>query len=110
VKNALFAFQETHPALWLKLDVHNSLNSISINSIQYELKFLIERGEQGFPILSSLIELNLKALDKLNNQIELHTAKTPFLALIPLFLLQMPSLMLIFLYPMLKELLLNFTQ
>jgi len=87
----------------LGLSNTNPSNVPSHSSLQYELKIIIERGLNSYPILKPLETLNKKALDKTILEIEAHTAKAPFLALIPLFLFQMPSLMLIFLYPIINE-------
>jgi hypothetical protein len=107
--HSLETFKTAHKELWLKLLLSNvELNQIPVSSIEYELKFIIERGLKGLPILNSLLEVNKRALLKLHSQIDLHTAKTPFLALIPLFLLQMPSLILIFIFPLINELLESF--
>ncbi|MGH1469501.1 MAG: hypothetical protein ACRBBP_11635 [Bdellovibrionales bacterium] len=74
-----------------------------LTNIEYELKILIEKGLAGFPILKLLEGLHLKAKTQLVFEMEKHSKKTPFLALIPLFLLQVPSLILIFLYPMISN-------
>jgi len=106
---ALETFKLDNIKMWQKLRLSTlELNDIPVSSIEYELKFIIERGLKGLPILNSLNEINKRALSKLHTQIDQHTAKTPFLALIPLFLLQMPSLILIFIYPLISELLESF--
>ncbi len=74
-----------------------------LTNIEYELKILMEKGLAGFPILKLLESLHAKAKNQLLFEMEKHTKKTPFLALIPLFLLQVPSLILIFLYPMISS-------
>lgn len=110
ITNALETFQKNHPDSWHRLQISSkpNLNQISISSVEYELQFIIERGQKGLPILNSLIDLNIRALSKLNTSIDQHTAKTPFLALIPLFTFQMPSLVIIFIYPLIKEMLQGF--
>jgi len=107
---AIMSFKAESPQYWSKLHLSKTnQKEIPVSSIEYELKFILERGAKGFPVLNSLNELHKRALEKLHNQIDLHTARTPFLALIPLFLLQMPSLIVIFIYPLLSELLESFT-
>jgi hypothetical protein len=71
--------------------------------IEYELLILIQSGVSGFPILKPLDRLHLKAIKQLKFDMEQHIQKSPFLALIPLFLLQVPSLILIFLYPLISN-------
>lgn len=74
-----------------------------LTNIEYELNLLLEKGIAGFPILKLLESLHLKARTQLLFEMDSHTKKTPFLALIPLFLFQVPSLCLIFLYPMISN-------
>lgn len=109
--NALETFEKNNSDSWrkLKLSQKPELSQISISSVEYELQFIIERGLKGLPILNSLSDLNTRALSKLNTQIDQHAAKAPFLALIPLFTLQMPSLVIIFIYPLVKEMLKGFS-
>jgi len=106
---AVEVFKVNQPETWLKLQMSKSDSKpIPISSVEYELQFILERGLKGLPVLKSLIEINKRALSKLHTQIDQHTAKTPFLALIPLFTLQMPSLIVIFIYPLITELLESF--
>ncbi len=86
---------------WNDPFILNILNRNSnLTNIEYELKILIDKGLCGFPILKLLENLHLKAKNKLLFEMEGHSKKIPFLSLIPLFLFQVPSLILIFLYPM----------
>ncbi len=75
----------------------------NLTNIEYELKILIKKGLCGFPVLKLLENLHLKAKNKLLFEMERHSKKVPFLSLIPLFLFQVPSLILIFLYPMISN-------
>lgn len=72
-------------------------------NIEYELQLIMEKGLQGFPVLKLLENLHTKSQKQLVFEMEKHNQKTPFLALIPLFLFQVPSLVLIFLYPMISN-------
>lgn len=74
-----------------------------LTNIEYELRILLEKGHAGFPILRLLESLLDKAKAQLLFEMEKHTKKAPFLALIPLFLFQVPSLCLIFLYPLILK-------
>lgn len=100
MQHAEQSFREKHPELCLKIHTNKkNQESIPLDSIEYELQFILQQGQKGFPILNALIKTHERALQKTLLSIDEHTAKTPFLALVPLFLFQMPSLMLIFIYP-----------
>lgn len=101
---SLNSFKQKKSRDWQKLYLSNAnTKKIPVTSIEYELQIIINRGLAGFPILKSLEVINKKAMNKFLVAIETHAAQAPFLALIPLFLFQMPSLALIFLYPIISK-------
>lgn len=106
-QKSLEQYQSDHPILWSQLHLSRS-GPIPFDSVDYELSLLLERAQRGFPITKNLEGLYVRAYERLELQIEKHVKESPFKALIPLFLFQVPSLVLIFFYPLvdsfLKEL------
>lgn len=101
---ALSSFKKRKASHWQKLHLSNAKQkAVPVTSIEYELQIIINRGLKGLPILKSLEAINKKAMHKMLVSIETHAAQAPFLALIPLFLFQMPSLALIFFYPIINK-------
>lgn len=74
-----------------------------LTNVEYELQLLINKGRKGFPVLKPLENLQGKAVNQLLFEMEKHSKSAPFAALIPLFLFQVPSLVIIFLYPMISN-------
>lgn len=74
-----------------------------VSSITFELSLILRRGLKGLPILKSLEEYHAKLFQKLDFAIEEQTKKAPLKALLPLFFFQVPSLGLLFFYPLIRE-------
>ena len=72
-------------------------------SMSYELSLILNRGLEGLPILKSLEDFHNRLYEKIDQLIDERTKKAPFKALIPLFLFQVPSLCLVFFYPLISE-------
>ena len=79
-------------------------------TMSYELNLIISRGLSGLPILKTLEEFHERVLEKIDYLIEEHTKKAPFLAMVPLFLFQVPSLLILFFYPLINQFLLEMSK
>lgn len=105
LSKSLKEFQEMNPSFFLE----NNLNLKDFDSItaqqtmSYELSLILKRGLEGLPILKSLEDFHERLYEKIDQMIEERTKKAPFRALAPLFLFQVPSLCLVFFYPLVNE-------
>jgi hypothetical protein len=105
LSSSLQEFQEKNPHFFKKnylcLKEQNDLEIKS--AMAFELSMILKRGLDGLPILKSLEDFHSRLYEKIDHLIEERTKKAPFKALIPLFLFQVPSLCLIFFYPLVCE-------
>lgn len=81
----------------------NNCSKVRGKELSYELRVLIERGKNGFPIGKSLERLATKYRDSLLRDSKRRVQQAPFWAFIPLFCFFFPALALIFLGPLFKE-------
>ena len=105
LSKSLKEFQEKHPMFFSdnKLNLKNYDNITLKQTMSYELSLILKRGLEGLPILKSLEDFHERLYEKIDQMIDERTKKAPFRALIPLFLFQVPSLCLIFFYPLINE-------
>ena len=105
LSTTLKEFQEKQPNFFLenKLQIKNYDTENLSSTMSYELSLILKRGLEGLPILKSLEDFHMRLYERIDQLIEERTKKAPFKALIPLFLFQVPSLCLIFFYPLINE-------
>lgn len=105
LSSAIKEFQALHPDFFNEneLNLSQDIRKIETSSMSYELVLILKRGSEGLPIVKSLESFHIRAYEKVDQMIELKSKKAPFTALIPLFLFQVPSLCLLFFYPLICE-------
>jgi len=98
-------FEERQPMFLEKNQIILKDNEQFIVSspMTYELNLILNRGLEGLPIINSLESFHDRLYEKIDFLIEEKTKKAPFTALIPLFIFQVPSLCLVFFYPLINE-------
>ena len=85
----------------------------SLDSFSCYRKNLIEilkRGLRGEPILEILLEFEKEAVDICKNDLEKHLQKLPFISLFPLMVFQFPAFLLLFIGPLVLELISSLSQ
>lgn len=102
-QKAVQDYKVNYPSEWGALYLSRENNPPPYDSLEYELFLLLERSYKGLPITKNLEGLYKRANEKLEESIEKHARQSPFLALLPLFLFQVPSLVLIFFYPLIDS-------
>lgn len=103
LSGTLESLKTTDPDFFRKNKILNSEDYDPKHTLSYELNLIIHRGLAGLPILKMLEDFHKRTLEKIDHQIEEHTKKAPFLAMIPLFIFQVPSLLLLFFYPLIDQ-------
>ena len=93
-------------ALWLFYKESNQNQKVQFTHTYRKLLVeTLERGLSGEPILDSLDVLEEEVIHASHHDLEKQLQKLPFIVFIPLFLLQIPALLLLVFYPLLSRLL-----
>ena len=103
LSSTLESIKNENPNFFLKNKIINSNECDPKHAMSYELSLIIKRGLAGLPILKTLEDFHTRALEKIDFIVEEHSKKAPFLAMIPLFIFQVPSLLLLFFYPLIDQ-------
>lgn len=103
LSSTLEAVKKNNPFFFEKNKILNQTDYDPKHTMSYELSLIINRGLAGLPILKMLEDFHERTLEKIDFIIEEHSKKAPFLAMIPLFIFQVPSLLLLFFYPLIDQ-------
>jgi|GEM_PF-2234591 len=106
ISKTLEDYKLSQPLFFTKYKILTETPTINLSpdsSLTFELSLILKRGLKGLPVLKSLEEYHAKLFQKLDFAIEEQTKKAPLKALFPLFLFQVPSLGLLFFYPLICE-------
>ena len=103
LSSTLESIKQNDPNFFSKNKIFNCDEYDPKHTMSYELTLIINRGLAGLPILKTLEDFHARALEKIDFMIDEHSKKAPFLAMIPLFVFQVPSLLLLFFYPLIDQ-------
>jgi len=107
LKSTLEALKKKNAHFFTTNKILDTYDYDSKYTMSYELNLILKRGLSGLPILKALEDFHSRILEKIDFMIEDHSKKAPFIAMIPLFIFQVPGLLILFIYPLINQFLME---